>query len=81
MRFSSDRDDPDYIANVFYAVYLNGIKTTNVVMADEERGELIVYETDADGKFVINSATKTIKCKTVFGIVKVVRLNFYEFIQ
>lgn len=60
--------DPDaYRAKVFF----NGAPIATCTMADEERGEVIVYATDCAGRILINEATGDALAQTAYGSVSV----------
>lgn len=60
--------DPDaYRATVFF----NGAPITMCTMADEERGEVIVYATDRAGRIVISEAAGDALAQTAHGSVSV----------
>lgn len=60
--------DPDAIrAKVFF----NGAPLSMCVMADEERGEVIVYATDRAGHILVNDATGDALAETAHGSVSV----------
>lgn len=60
--------DPDsHRATVFF----NGAPLTMCTMADEERGEVIVYATDRAGHILINEAAGDALAETAHGSVSV----------
>lgn len=52
-------------------VFFNGAPITMCTMADEERGEVIVYATDRTGRILINEATGDALAQTAHGSVSV----------
>ena len=60
--------DPDaYRATVFF----NGAPITMCTMADEERGEVIVYATDRAGRILVSQTTGNALIETAHGSVSV----------
>ena len=60
--------DPDaYRATVFF----NGAPITMCAMADEERGEVIVYATDRAGQILVSQTTGNALVETAHGSVSV----------
>lgn len=60
--------DPDaFRAKIFF----NGAPLVMCTMADEERGEVIVYATDRAGRILINEATGDALAETAHGSVSV----------
>ncbi|PHV13791.1 hypothetical protein CSQ90_26540 [Janthinobacterium sp. BJB303] len=66
MRIKAGNPDA-YWAKVFF----NGAPLSMCVMADEERGEVIVYVTDSAGRILINAATGDALTEAAHGSVSV----------
>lgn len=55
MRVSMKKNDPGYVEDGHnYEVFLNGEKLEGCVTADEEKGEVTVYERDRDGRILMD---------------------------
>lgn len=73
MRVSSESNDPDHWGKIFLDVpdiYLNGESIDHAVEADEEKGVVIVYQTNATGapiyaggQFLTNTLTGKVEIK------------------
>lgn len=52
-------------------VFLNGAPVSTCVMADEERGEVVVYATDRAGRILVSQTTGNALVETTHGSVSV----------
>jgi len=72
MRISANKKDDAYSAEAgTYQPYLDGKRVAHCHTADEERGEVIVYEQDDKGHFVRLPGMKGIAAKTLYGKVEI----------
>lgn len=73
MRLSVDAEDPGYSPAARGAtVFLDGVMVRDCVTADDERGEVIVFKHDADGKPLIDWVNQCIVKERRRGQVRIV---------
>ena len=72
MRVSVDKDDPGFVPEhqrLSVKVIFNGIER-HVITADEE-SFIVVFQRDANGRYVLDEGRKDLKRETLFGDVVV----------
>lgn len=63
MRISVFPDDPGYPVQGVYDVYLDGNRLTNCYTADDELGEVVVFDSEAAVETFGDVPTKTLRGK------------------
>ncbi len=78
MRVSVDKNDPGYVEDyLYYRVFFNGEETNLVITADEEKGLIVCYATDENGKVVreYDRAGDLLLMRQLHGDVRVERME------
>ncbi len=76
MRISVWKDDPSYSPDAkYYRPYLDGVLLKYCFTADEELGEAWVYQTDENGKLMLDETKKKLLTKVLKGEVELRRLE------